>query len=106
MKISNLRDFNGGWFVGDFEKSIVETKDFEVAYHFYKKNDEPTKPHMHKIATEINLVISGHIIINGVDCYSGDIFTIYPGEWASAKFPMDTEIMIVKTPSVPGDKYD
>ena len=36
----------------------------------------------------------------------GDIITIEPGEVTKATFITDCELVIVKTPSVPGDKYE
>ena len=37
---------------------------------------------------------------------SGDIFIIYPGEISDPVFLEDCEIICVKSPSVPGDKYE
>ena len=35
-KTFNLKDFTKGWFVGNFDKSIIKTSDVEVAVKEYK----------------------------------------------------------------------
>lgn len=49
MKLFNVDDFKGGWFIGDFEPTILRTKDFEISVRHYKAGDEEQK-HVHKIA--------------------------------------------------------
>ena len=39
MKKYRLEDMIGGWFIGNFTPSIIQTKDFEVAVKYYKEND-------------------------------------------------------------------
>ena len=105
MKILNIKDMIGGWFVGDFEPSALRTKDFEVCYKFHPKGEEwPT--HYHKIATEINYLISGKMTIQGKTLQTGDIFILEPSEIADPCFLEDCELIVVKSPSVIGDKYE
>ena len=40
MKILNIEDMVGGWFVGDFEPTAYKTKDFEVSYKLHPKGQE------------------------------------------------------------------
>ena len=47
MKKFKMSDMKGGWFVGDFEPSVLRTKNFEVGYHTHKKGDD-TSNHYHK----------------------------------------------------------
>ena len=56
----NLDEMIGGWFVGDFEPSVIRTKDFEVAVKRYKAGDKEAK-HMHKVATELTVIISARV---------------------------------------------
>ena len=105
MKIDKIKDFNGGWFVGNFEPSIFKTNLFEVCYKRHFK-DEKWPKHYHKIATEINYLINGSMIIQGVELSKGDIFTIYPNEIADPIFLEDCELIVVKIPSVKNDKYN
>ena len=39
MKIANLKDMVKGWFIGNFEPSLLMTNDCEVAVKYYKKGD-------------------------------------------------------------------
>jgi quercetin dioxygenase-like cupin family protein len=105
MLIDKLSRMKGGWFVGDFLPSVMQRKDFEVGYKLHKKGERWPK-HIHKIATEITVLIRGKMTIQGQLLESGDIFVIYPDEVADPEFLEDCEIIIVKTPSVIGDKYE
>lgn len=104
MKKFRYEDMKKGWFIGDFEPSVVRTKDFEVAFVKHKK-DEYWEKHLHKVATEITLVIKGRIKINDAVFSSGDIFVIFPNEIADPTFLEDSEVVIVKIPSDINDKY-
>ena len=105
MKIDKIDDMVGGWFIGDFEPSTLKRKDFEVGYKFHKKGEQ-WPVHYHKIGTEITYLIRGKMIIQNQLLTSGDVFTIYPNEIADPQFLEDCEVVIIKTPSVPGDKYN
>lgn len=93
-----------GWCIGDFEPSIIRTKDFELGILRHKKNEEWSR-HYHKIATEYNILLSGSMRVCDEELSSGDIFVIQPNEIAEPKFHEDCVIVCVKIPSVPGDKY-
>ena len=105
MKIEKMKNMVCGWFVGDFEPSVYRTKKFEVSFKSHKKN-EKTPPHYHKKAIEINYLIHGRMIINGIELNSGDIFTIEKNETVYPKFLTNCELIVVKTPSVINDKYE
>ena len=62
MKIAKLKNMKKGWFIGDFNPSVLKTKDFEVGVVFREKGLQE-KPHYHAKATEYNLVISGSFSI-------------------------------------------
>jgi len=47
---------DGGWFIGDFEPSVLRTSDFEVCYKEHKKGEDWPR-HYHKEATEYNLLL-------------------------------------------------
>ena len=105
MKKSNIKDFKNGWFIGDFEPSTHRTKDFEIAHHFYKKC-HGYDIHYHAVATEMNYIVTGKISINGELFGNGDGFIFDPRETnGEITFLEDTDLIIVKFPSVPGDKY-
>ena len=104
MKKYNLKDMVRGWFVGDFEPTVYKTKECEVGYRYYKAGDQE-QPHIHKVAIELTLVTSGIVNFNGVDYHEGDIVMIEPGEISDFKAITDATNIIVKIPSVKGDKY-
>ena len=93
-----------GWFIGDFEPSLLKTKDFEVGILTHKKGEEWPK-HYHKIATEYTVLISGSMTICGELIETGTIFILEPNEIADPVFHEDCTVVVVKTPSVVGDKY-
>jgi quercetin dioxygenase-like cupin family protein len=104
MKIADIQEMKGGWFVGNFEPTLFSAN-FEVAVKKYKKG-EFHAPHFHKIATEINYLISGRILANGTLIEPGQIFAFEPNEVASCEFVEDCELVVVKSVSVLNDKYE
>jgi hypothetical protein len=105
MKVLEISEMKGGWFIGGFEPTVYSTNDFEVGVKKYTKN-EYHAPHYHKIATEINYLISGKLMANEKEIFPGQIFIFEPYEIADCKFLEDTEILVVKVPSAKGDKYE
>ena len=104
MKLAKLSDFTNGWFIGNFEPSLIKTEAFEAAIHHYHK-DYIGQSHFHRLAGEANVVISGRLSVNGTELGPGDIFYFYPGEVSSVKFLENTTLVIIKIPSIPDDKY-
>lgn len=105
MKVFNIDDMKGGWFVGDFDPSILRTDKFEVGLHQHKKGDD-THDHYHKQSTEINVIIKGKMIVNGRYLSSGDIFVFEPYTVSEAEFLEDTDLIVVRDASNPTDKYE
>ena len=104
MDIFKIKDMKGGWFVGDFEPAAYKTKEFEVGVKTHPKG-EKWDTHYHKVATEINYLIKGKMILKETELNSGDIFILYPNEIADPDFLEECTIVTVKTPSIIGDKY-
>ena len=107
MKKYRLEDFKGGWFIGNFEPSLVKTEGFEVAVKHYKKGDTERK-HIHKLADEFTVIISGKCRLNGEVLIPGDIALLEKSEPMTEDFKVleDTVTTVVKIPSVIGDKYE
>jgi hypothetical protein len=104
MKRYKLSDTGArGWFIGDFEGAVHRTKDFEVTYQ--KNPRSQTASHIHKLAHEITLVISGRQICNGEIFTAGDICILEPGDVSQIEYLEETEVVTIKTPSVPNDKH-
>lgn len=101
-----------GWFFGHFMEEPLLRSDFvEVAYQDVSdKKVDPKDWHYHKKSLEINIVISGQakFKINGesVTVGGGEFYVVYPyttiEEFSTSP---DTKIIVVRIPSVPGDKF-
>lgn len=104
FKTHNLDDFLGGWFVGAFDPSILQTNDVEVAVKTYKKGDFEASHH-HKIATELTVVVSGAVKMNGKVYEAGTILEISPGESTDFEAITDAITVVVKYPGASNDKY-
>ena len=105
MKKFKLSDSGArGWFVGDFPEAVIQTKDFEVCYQT-NSQEYNNQDHLHKIITELQLVVRGRMIINGEEFGVGDICVLYPGEEYRSHYLEPTDVVSVKFPSVPNDKY-
>lgn len=104
MKLNKLKDMFRGWVVGNFEPSLYQTNDVEVAVKNYKAGDKEEK-HYHKIATEITVIVAGMVLMNGIPYNGGDIITIEPGESTDFEALTDSITTVIKLPSVKNDKY-
>jgi hypothetical protein len=100
-----LKDFTKGWIIGDFEPSIYQTSDFEIAIKNYKAG-ESEKTHYHKIATEWTIITKGRVIMNEVEYKEGDIIKINPYEKTNFNVIEETTTVVIKIPSCRGDKYE
>jgi quercetin dioxygenase-like cupin family protein len=104
MKTYKLKDMTRGWFVGEFMPTALSTKSCEVAIKKYDEGDYEEK-HLHKVGTEISVVTRGRVLMNGIEYGEGDIIIMEPGEATDFKALTDAENVVVKVPSVKGDKY-
>ena len=105
MIIKRLEDFTRGWLMGDFEPSLIRTKDFEVGILTHTKGEVWPK-HYHKLADEYNVLVKGKMTVNGVELNTGDVFIIEKNEVSEPKFLEDCTILVIKIPSIIGDKYE
>lgn len=103
MKIHRIENFYKGWFVGDFENTAFKTDACEVSYKKHYKGEEYEVHYQEKI-TEINLIVSGEMIIQNKKLVAGDIFIIYPYEISDPIFLTDCEVVCVKVPGIKNDK--
>jgi len=99
-----LSDMYRGWCVGDFEPSLLRTKDFEVGVLLHPKG-EKWAAHYHKEGTEYNILISGSMRVCDTELTAGDTFIIEPLEVADPTFHEDCTIVCIKVPSNTKDKY-
>jgi hypothetical protein len=104
MEIYNINDYVKGWLIGDFEPSLVRTADFEFALKYYRAGDKEAA-HVHKIAREITVAVSGVYSMNGRRFSAGEIIDLQPGEPASFECLEDGAMAVIKLPSAKDDKY-
>lgn len=104
MMKSNLNEMIKGWFIGNFNPSLFNTNEVEVAVKRYEKGEYENR-HFHKIATEFTVIIEGEAELNGVIYKKDDIIVIKPFEATDFKAVKDTVTVVVKIPGANNDKY-
>ena len=103
MDNHNINNFFKGWFIGKFEPTLLDTDLFEVAIKRYKEGDSEER-HLHKIAREFTVIITGKVIMDGKEYIEDDIIVIEPNESTDFKCLTDVVTLVVKTPCVKNDK--
>jgi mannose-6-phosphate isomerase-like protein (cupin superfamily) len=103
MKTFDPASMVRGYFIGDFEPTAYRTKDFEVSLMVHKQG-EVWDAHYHTDSDEINYLMEGRMTINGELLEAPVIFVIEREEIADPEFLTDCKLIVVKTPSAPGDK--
>jgi len=104
MKLYKLSNFKKGWVMGDFDSSIIRTKEAEVGIKEYKKGDKESR-HVHKLAEEITVIVSGSCKINETVLKKGDVVMLDKNEPAEFECLEDGATVVIKVPSVIGDKH-
>ena len=104
MKTFNIDDMCNGWFIGDFEPSACKNSNFEVAHHKHPAGYKTCR-HTHKLAQELTYILRGKVNIRGETLVAGQMFLYEPMEIADAEIIEDVDLIVVKWPSVPSDKY-
>jgi len=113
-RISEFQRETRGYFLGSFmaERGFpsLNFREVEVAWMRVPTTDE-SRPHYHLHSTEITIVVSGglNLIVDQKDSVrleAGEFIVITP-ETVLQNLSNDpgTEVMVVKFPSVPNDKY-
>lgn len=104
MKIRKLSEMKGGWFVGNFDPTLYQTNNVEVAVKRYRAGSYE-KSHYHKVATEITVIVSGIVKMNGTEYSEGDIIIIEPNEATDFYAVTDSVNAVIKIPGANNDKY-
>lgn len=101
-----------GWFFGHFMSETLLRSDLaEVAWQELPNlTPSPDQAHFHKGAVEINILIQGwmKLTIDGkrYELKKKDFYIIWPGSVvADISTGADTELICVKAPSIPDDKF-
>lgn len=104
MQVARLSNMQGGWFAGDFSPAALRNSAFEVAVKRYRAGQQEPA-HYHKVATELTVIVVGRVRMCGRELGEGDIAILDPHEATSFEALEDSVTVVVKTPSVPDDKY-
>ena len=104
METFNLLDYINGWFIGDFDPTIINAKDFEIAIKRYEAGDSDQN-HYHKLSEEITVVVNGTVQINGTLFNENDIIFIKKNEPAKFYAITDCVTCVIKIPSSKNDKF-
>ena len=104
MTNHKLEDMIKGWFVGSFSPTAYKTEACEVAVKNYVNGDSEA-PHYHKIATELTIIAVGKVKMFDSIYSTGDIIVVEPFDSTSFEALQDTITVVIKTPSITGDKY-
>ena len=104
MRVFDLHAMHGGWFVGDFTPTCLPLSGCEVALKLYAKGEREPR-HVHRVATELTLIVKGRVKMNGQEFKPYQIIELDPAESADFESLEETITVVVKAPSIPGDKY-
>src|SRR5256885_948501 len=99
MEQFNLKNYTGGWFIGDFDPAILRTGLFEVAVKKYKAGSVEKK-HYHSKAIEFTVIVDGQVLMNNNQFENGSIIQINVGEETNFEALTDVTTVVVKIPSV------
>ena len=99
-----IDQFTNGWFVGGFTPTLLATEAVEVAIKSYRAGEHEAAHH-HRIATEITAVVAGRVRMSGEEIEAGEIVRISPGQSTDFTALTEATTVVVKLPSVVGDKY-
>lgn len=105
MRTGKLDAMTKGWFVGNFEPTLYKTDAVEVAVKQYKAGDHESE-HYHKIATELTVIVSGSVRMNGREYTQGDVIVMDPGDVTDFEALTDAVNVVVKLPGASKDKYE
>jgi|GEM_PF-706622 len=112
--VGHIDDFTKakGWFFGAFMAEPLLRSDLvEVAWQELPNlTPAPAQAHFHKGAVEINILIRGwmKLTIDGeqYELRKKDFYIIWPGSIvADITTGEDTELICIKAPSLPNDKF-
>lgn len=104
IKVFQLNEMIKGWFVGNFQPTALSTNSVEIAVKKYHAGEyEPA--HHHRIATEITVIIEGHVRMNGAEYGPNSILVIEPNTATDFLAITNVTTTVVKFPGANDDKY-
>lgn len=105
MMYFSSKGFQGGWFIGNFPKTVLTTPDFEVSYKEFKAGEQ-SDGHYHTKSIEYNLVVKGRVLVDDdIIVEPGRGFIYEKFECSNVKFLDDSALVVIRTPSVNDKEY-
>ncbi len=105
VKTGSIHEFKNGWLMGNFVPSLVKNEAFEVAIHRHQAKTGGGD-HIHKIATEYNIVVDGEVTLDHtISIRQNGYWITEPGQSFDVYFKEYTTLLVIKLPSVTDDKY-
>jgi len=104
MRTFRLDEMFKGWFVGNFEPTVLRTDAVEVAIKHYPAGEQEARHH-HRIAQELTAIVSGRVRMNGCVYGPGDIVLVDRFESTDFQALEDSCTVVVKLPGASNDKY-
>jgi hypothetical protein len=104
VKVFKLENFTNGWFIGDFEPSLLKNSGVEVAVMNKKKGVDVNNFHYHEHCTEINVLVKGKLIVNNKVINENDIFVFEPYVPSICNFVEDCTWIVFKNKPSNNDK--
>jgi NDP-sugar pyrophosphorylase family protein len=104
VQIFKLENFINGWFIGDFEPSILKNSGIELAVMNKKKGIGFHDFHYHENCTEINVLIKGKMKVNNKIINENDIFLFNPNVPSIYEYIDDCTFVVFKNKPSNKDK--
>ena len=104
VEIFQLENFVKGWFIGDFEPSILKNSGVELAVMHKTKGDVVNDFHYHENCIEINVLIKGKLNINNKLIQENEIFVFNKYVPSIYEFLEDCTFVVFKNKPSNSDK--
>lgn len=104
VDIYNLENFTRGWFIGDFEPSLLKNSGIELAVMNKKKGVGIDDFHYHENCIEINILIKGKMKINNKLIKENNIFVFNPYVPSVYEYLEDCTFVVFKNKPSNNDK--
>ena len=103
MERFSLNDMVGGWFIRNFQPSVIQTHDFEVTVRKYNRGGYEPKHHQ-ILATEVTVIIEGQARMGDQILAANDIMVLHPEDSYDFEALSNVTLVAIKFPSLPQDK--
>lgn len=104
VEIFKLENFVNGWFIGDFEPSLLKNSGVELAVMNKEKGVGTNDFHYHEKCIEINVLIKGKMKINNKFIQENEIFVFNPNVPSIYEYLEDCTFVVFKNKPSNKDK--